>query len=150
VSRTHRVPTAEAMRELGARLATVLRPGDLVLVNGPLGAGKTTLVQGVGIGLGIAEPVLSPTFVLARVHRSGRIPLVHADAYRLTASTDPRGELADLDLDADLDQAVLVIEWGEGVAEALSESRLTVRIEPQSNGEERSLTWSAADGRRLP
>lgn len=129
------VPTPEAMAALGARLAAVLRAGDLVLLSGPLGAGKTTLVRGLGAAMGIRGAVTSPTFVIARVHPSlvGGPALVHADAYRLGGLA----ELDDLDLDADLDTAVTVIEWGTGVAEALANSRLEVRIAREDNSEER-------------
>jgi tRNA threonylcarbamoyladenosine biosynthesis protein TsaE len=118
------VPTAAAMRVLGARLAALLRPGDLVLLAGPLGAGKTTLVQGLGEALRVRGHVTSPTFVIARVHPSlcGGPNLVHADAYRL-------GSLAEMDdLDLDLDGAVTVVEWGEGLAEGLSADRLEITI----------------------
>ena len=117
---------AEAMRGLGRSLAGRLAPGDLVVLTGSLGAGKTTLTQGIGAGLGVRGAVTSPTFVIARVHPSeaGGPDLVHADAYRLGGLA----ELDDLDLDADLDHAVTVVEWGEGLAEGLSESRLEVRI----------------------
>lgn len=118
------VPTAAAMRDLGAGLAAVLCPGDLVLLTGTLGAGKTTLAQGIGAGLAVPRPIRSPTFVLARVHRGGRIPLVHVDAYRL-GSVD---ELDDLDLDASLAESVTLVEWGEGLAEVLAPHRLEVRI----------------------
>jgi tRNA threonylcarbamoyladenosine biosynthesis protein TsaE len=119
------VATPEQMRELGRRLAALLRPGDLVVLTGDLGAGKTTLVQGVGAGLGVRSPIVSPTFVIARVHRDGRIPLVHVDAYRLGSVA----EVDDLDLDADLDDSVTVVEWGEGLVERLAADRLEVRIE---------------------
>jgi tRNA threonylcarbamoyladenosine biosynthesis protein TsaE len=118
------VPTAAGMRALGARLATLLRPGDLVLLAGPLGAGKTTLVQGIGEALRVRGHVTSPTFVIARVHPSlsGGPNLVHVDAYRL-------GSLAEMDdLDLDLDGAVTVVEWGEGLAEGLSADRLEITI----------------------
>ncbi len=121
------VPDAESMHELGARIGSRLRAGDLVLLIGGLGAGKTTFTQGLGAGLGVRGPVTSPTFVISRVHPSevGGPALVHVDAYRLSGLE----ELDDLDLDASLDAAVTVVEWGEGVAEALAESRLEVRIE---------------------
>jgi len=122
-----RVPTADRMRELGRRLAGLLRAGDLLVLTGPLGAGKTTLVQGIGDGLGVRGPVTSPTFVIARVHPSklsSGPALVHADAYRLGS----RAEVDDLDLDADLDNSVTVVEWGEGLVEDLAPSYLEVKI----------------------
>lgn len=121
-----RVPTAAQMRGLGRGLAALLRPGDLVVLTGALGAGKTTLVQGIGQGLGVRGPVTSPTFVIARVHPSaGTGPaLVHADAYRLGS----RAEVDDLDLDTDLESSVTVVEWGEGLVEDLAESYLEVTI----------------------
>jgi tRNA threonylcarbamoyladenosine biosynthesis protein TsaE len=121
-----RVPTAAQMRGLGRRLAALLRPGDLVVLTGALGAGKTTLAQGIGQGLGVRGPVTSPTFVIARVHPSvGTGPaLVHADAYRLGS----RAEIDDLDLDTDLDSSVTVVEWGEGLVEDLAQSHLEVTI----------------------
>jgi tRNA threonylcarbamoyladenosine biosynthesis protein TsaE len=120
------VPTAEQMRTLGRRLAGLLRAGDLVLLSGPLGAGKTTLTQGIGAGLGVRGSVTSPTFVIARVHPSlsAGPDLVHADAYRLGS----RAEVDDLDLDADLATAVTVVEWGEGLVEGLAPSFLSVQI----------------------
>lgn len=120
------VPDADAMRDLGRRLAGLLRAGDVVVLTGELGAGKTTLTQGIGAGLGVRGEVTSPTFVIARVHPSlGQGPdLVHVDAYRLGGLA----ELDDLDLDTSLDDAVTIVEWGEGLAEALSESHLLVRI----------------------
>src|SRR5215831_8597202 len=126
------VPTAEAMRVLGTRLAGLLRAGDLVILSGGLGAGKTTLVQGIGAGLGVRGRVTSPTFVIARVHPSlsGGPDLVHADAYRLASPA----EVDDLDLDATLDSSVTVIEWGGGMAEGLAEDRLEVAITPAGQG----------------
>jgi tRNA threonylcarbamoyladenosine biosynthesis protein TsaE len=111
------------MRALGERLAAMLGPGDLVILIGELGAGKTTLAQGIGAGLGVQGPVTSPTFVIARVHR-GRVPLVHADAYRLGGVA----EVDDLDLDATVEESVTVVEWGEGLVEGLAADRLEVRI----------------------
>ena len=120
------VATADDMRALGQRLAALLRPGDLVVLSGPLGAGKTTLVQGIGQGLNVRGPVTSPTFVIARVHPSlgGGPALVHADAYRLASPA----EVDDLDLDADIGSSVTVVEWGEGLVEGLAADRLEVTI----------------------
>ncbi len=131
--------TAEQTRDLGRALAGVLLPGDLVILAGDLGAGKTTLTQGLGEGLGVRGPVTSPTFVIARVHPSlvGGPVLVHVDAYRLGAGA----ELDDLDLDTDLERAVTVVEWGAGIAEGLSEDRLEVRLaRPDSDGAEQPRT----------
>ena len=123
-----RLATVADTQAFGRRLATVLRPGDLVLLTGPLGAGKTALVQGIGAGLGVRDAITSPTFVIARVHR-GRVPLVHADAYRLGDKPDPRAEIDDLDLDASADDAVTVVEWGDGLVEQLNDEYLRVRID---------------------
>ena len=120
------VPTAERMQDLGVRLAGLLRPGDLVIASGDLGAGKTTLTQGIGRGLDSEGAVISPTFVLSRIHPSrilGPI-LVHVDAYRLTSAD----ELDDLDLDATAGDAVTVVEWGAGLAEGLADHRLEIDI----------------------
>jgi tRNA threonylcarbamoyladenosine biosynthesis protein TsaE len=121
------VGVAEEMRALGARIAGLLRPGDLVVLAGPLGAGKTTLVQGIGAGLRVRGPITSPTFVIARVHPSecGGPDLVHADAYRLGS----RLEVDDLDLDADVDHSVTVVEWGEGLVEDLTDGHLRITID---------------------
>jgi tRNA threonylcarbamoyladenosine biosynthesis protein TsaE len=138
VPATLRIATAGQMRDLGRRLATRLRAGDLVILAGPLGAGKTTLVQGIGEGLGVRGPVTSPTFVIARVHPvvSGSGPaLVHADAYRLGSI----GEVDDLDLDTDAAGAVTVVEWGSGLAEGLAEDRLEISIEPDADGDARTV-----------
>ena len=140
------VPGADAMRALGRRLAGLLRAGDLVILSGGLGAGKTTLVQGIGEGLGVHGPVTSPTFVIARVHPSvtGGPDLVHADAYRLASPA----EVDDLDLDATLDSSVTVIEWGGGMAEGLAADRLEVAITPAGQGRAARVTghgerWAA-------
>ncbi|HZE41043.1 MAG TPA: tRNA (adenosine(37)-N6)-threonylcarbamoyltransferase complex ATPase subunit type 1 TsaE [Stackebrandtia sp.] len=116
--------TVDDTQAFGARLAAALRPGDLVVLSGPLGAGKTALTQGIGAGLGVTGAVTSPTFVIARVHR-GALPLVHVDAYRLGGLD----ELDDLDLDASVEESVTVVEWGAGIAERLSEDYLEIRIE---------------------
>ena len=120
--------TVDDTRAFGRRLAGILRAGDLVLLAGPLGAGKTALAQGIGAGLGVHGDITSPTFVIARLHR-GEPPMVHADAYRLGDRPDPRAEIDDLDLDASADDAVTVVEWGEGLAEQLNDEYLQVRID---------------------
>lgn len=133
-----RIATAGDMRDLGRRLAALLRAGDLVILAGPLGAGKTTLVQGIGAGLGVRGPVTSPTFVIARVHPAvtGSGPaLVHADAYRLGSFS----EVDDLDLDTDAGSAVTVVEWGTGLAEPLAEDRLEITIKPDQDGDVRTV-----------
>jgi tRNA threonylcarbamoyladenosine biosynthesis protein TsaE len=118
------VATADDMRELGRWLADRAGAGDLIVLTGDLGAGKTTLVQGIAAGLGVSAPVLSPTFVIARVHNDGRVPLVHVDAYRLGSTV----EVDDLDLDASVADSVTVVEWGAGLVETLTTERLDVRI----------------------
>jgi tRNA threonylcarbamoyladenosine biosynthesis protein TsaE len=117
------LPTVEDTRAFGARLASVLRAGDLIVLTGPLGAGKTALAQGIGAGLHVQGNVVSPTFVIARIHR-GALPLVHVDAYRL-GSVD---EVDDLDLDASLADSVTVVEWGAGLVERLADARLEIRL----------------------
>lgn len=121
-----RTATAEDTHSLGRRLATVLRAGDLIIASGELGAGKTTLTQGIGAGLNVSGPVISPTFVLSRVHPSlgGGPDLVHVDAYRLGSAA----ELDDLDLDASVGESVTLVEWGTGIAEGLSADRLEIDI----------------------
>lgn len=121
------VPDAIAMRVLGGRVAEVVAPGDVVVLNGQLGAGKTTFTQGLAAGLGVRGQATSPTFVISRVHPSlGSGPdLVHVDAYRLGGIA----ELDDLDLDMSLDDAVTVVEWGGGIAEGLADARLEIEIE---------------------
>lgn len=121
------IETSEAMHEFGRALAAQLRPGDLVLLHGGLGAGKTTLTKGIGDGLSVTGAVASPTFVIARTHRPAASGpgLVHVDAYRLSGMD----ELDALDLDASLEDSVTVVEWGEGIAEVLAEDRLEIAIE---------------------
>lgn len=145
---TH-LASAGATRAWGSRLSRLLRPGDLVVLSGDLGSGKTTLTQGLGEGLGVRGPVTSPTFVIARVHPSlaGGPALVHVDAYRLGGLD----ELDDLDLDAELDTSVTVVEWGHGLADDLSEDRLEITLR---GNEVRTVTveahgerWSAPGAR---
>jgi len=121
----HVLPTPADTRALGRELAELLRPGDLVVLVGPLGAGKTALTQGIGDGLGVREPVTSPTFVIARVHRTDRVPLVHVDAYRLGGAAD----VEDLDLDASTEESVTVVEWGQGLVEQLTDEHLVVALD---------------------
>ena len=150
------VPTAADMHRLGRRLAELLRAGDLVVLTGDLGAGKTTLTRGVGEGLGVRGAVTSPTFVIARVHPStvGGPALVHVDAYRL----ESLAEVDDLDLDASVSDSVTVVEWGQGKVEDLTESRLEMEVRRSAGDGDESRTvvvrprggrWSAADMRRL-
>ena len=123
--REHVLPAPEDTRALGAALAAVVAPGDLLVLTGPLGAGKTALTQGLGAALGVTEQVTSPTFVIARVHRGGRVPLVHVDAYRLSGVAD----VDDLDLDASTGESVTVVEWGQGLVEQLADEHLEVRLD---------------------
>jgi len=122
-----RLATAQDTAALGRRLGALLRAGDLVVLSGDLGAGKTTLTQGLADGLGVRGPVTSPTFVIARVHPSlgGGPPLVHVDAYRLGSLA----EVEDLDLDASAGEAVTVVEWGAGLVEDLAGDRLEVDLQ---------------------
>ena len=131
---TRLLSTVDDTRDFGRALATVLRAGDLVVLTGPLGAGKTALAQGVGAGLHVRGAVTSPTFVIARVHQpdsasGGKVPMVHVDAYRLGGVRDPLGEVDALDLDATLEDSVTLVEWGEGLVEQLSDEHLEVRLD---------------------
>lgn len=132
------LPTPEDTRALGATLRLILRAGDLVVLTGTLGAGKTTLTQGLGEALGVRGAVTSPTFVIARVHPStvGGPPLVHVDAYRLGGTL----ELDDLDLDASVEDSVTVVEWGHGIAEGLADDRLEVVLDVDTSTEARTAT----------
>jgi tRNA threonylcarbamoyladenosine biosynthesis protein TsaE len=128
------LPLPADTEALGERLAAGLRAGDLVVLSGPLGAGKTVLVRGLARGLGVSGQVTSPTFVIAREHRplpgGAGVPLVHVDAYRLgSGGAQGSAELDDLDLDTELTEAVVAVEWGEGVAERLAADHLLVRLD---------------------
>ena len=123
------IATPEAMHQLGLQISAQLRAGDLVLVNGPLGAGKTVLAQGIGAGLGITG-ITSPTFVISRVHKAA-IPFIHVDAYRLVDAENPNLYLDDLDLD--ISNSITVIEWGGAESARLSEDRLEIFIDRSSD-----------------
>jgi tRNA threonylcarbamoyladenosine biosynthesis protein TsaE len=146
------LPDVADTEALGERLAAGLGAGDLVVLSGPLGAGKTAFVRGLARGLGVAGPVTSPTFVIAREHRPvrpGGVALVHVDAYRLGlgAGTDVAAELDDLDLDTDLTTAVVAVEWGEGVAERLADRHLLVRLRRRDDDvREADARWVEAGG----
>ena len=122
-----KIATAADMHELGKRIGTQCRAGDLILLNGPLGAGKTVLVQGIGEALGISD-VTSPTFVISRIHKAP-LPLIHVDAYRLLEGGNAALYLDDLDLDSPRESAVTVIEWGGEESARLSEERLEIVID---------------------
>src|SRR5947209_15079945 len=131
-----RLSTVDDTRAFGRTLGSVLRAGDLILLSGPLGAGKTALAQGIGAGLGVPVEVTSPTFVIARVLRGGRLPFVHVDAYRLGTPA----EVDDLDLDASVEDSVTVVEWGGGKVEQLADGYLEVRIERADEDDAREAT----------
>jgi tRNA threonylcarbamoyladenosine biosynthesis protein TsaE len=134
---------------LGSRLGEELRAGDVVVLSGPLGAGKTVLAKGIATAMDVEGPVTSPSYVLARVHpsrRYGAPAMIHVDMYRLLDHSNPPsadllGELDSLDLDTDLDGAVVVVEWGEGLAERLAERHLDIRLERVSHSDVRIATW---------
>ena len=137
------LPGTADTEALGERVAAGLGAGDLVVLAGPLGAGKTAFVRGLARGLGVRGPVTSPTFVIARVHRGGRLPLVHVDAYRLGSVAD----VDDLDLDASTEDSVTVVEWGEGVAERLADRHLLVRLHRRDDDvREADVRWVDAAG----
>lgn len=118
--------TADEMRQIGVTIGRALQAGDVVILDGPLGAGKTTLTQGIADGLGVRGPITSPTFVISRVHPSlaDGPALIHVDAYRINSLA----EIDDLDLDTDLDRAVLVAEWGSGKLDAIAQKHITISI----------------------
>lgn len=133
------LPTVADTQAFGARLGAVLRAGDLVVLSGPLGAGKTALVQGIGAGMRVQGRIASPTFVIARVHppeRPGGATLVHVDAYRLGSLA----EVDDLDLDVDVQSSVTVVEWGAGLVEQLTDARLDVALARVDDTEVRTAT----------
>jgi tRNA threonylcarbamoyladenosine biosynthesis protein TsaE len=132
------IATAEDMRALGERWSTLFQPGDVIILAGPVGAGKTTLTQGIARGLGVTDPVTSPTFVIAREHMSASGMFIHVDAYRLSTFA----ELDDLDLVSDLDDAVTVVEWGQGMAEGLARDHLLVSIDRDRSDDVREITIS--------
>ena len=143
---TAELPTAQDTKALGAELAENLRAGDVVVLSGPLGAGKTVLAKGIAEAMDVDGPVTSPSYVLARLHRarrSGAPAMVHVDMYRLLdhAGADLLGELDSLDLDTDLADAVVVVEWGEGIVERLSDRHLDIRLERGADTEVRTAIW---------
>ena len=134
-----KIASAQEMFDLGKKIGAQLRAGDLILLNGPLGAGKTVLVQGIGAALGFTE-VISPTFVISRIHK-GPLSLIHVDTYRLLDSGKAALYLDDLDLDSARENAVTVIEWGGEESARLSDERLEIDID--RSDEERAVTWRA-------
>ncbi len=145
-SGTVELPTVDDTIAFGERLGRQLRAGDVVVLSGPLGAGKTALTKGIALGMDVEGPVTSPTFVLARVHRAretGRPALVHVDVYRLLDSSGAEllAELDSLDLDTDLQDAVVVVEWGEGLAERLSDNHLDIALQRCVDTDVRTAHW---------
>ncbi|USI89151.1 tRNA (adenosine(37)-N6)-threonylcarbamoyltransferase complex ATPase subunit type 1 TsaE [Rhodococcus pyridinivorans] len=144
---TIELPTVEDTEAFGRRLAAELRAGDLVVLDGPLGAGKTALTRGIAVGLGVEGRVTSPTFVIAREHRPGSpegrepVGLVHVDAYRLGDGPNALDELDALDLDTDLTDIVVVVEWGGGLVEQLAERHLRVRLRRDPGTDVRRASW---------
>jgi tRNA threonylcarbamoyladenosine biosynthesis protein TsaE len=134
------ITSVEAMRDLGARLAARLQAGDIIVLKGNLGAGKTALTQGIGKYLGITD-ITSPTFVISRTHK-GKISLIHVDAYRLLGGTKQNFQIDDLDLDTTRDGAITVIEWGEDVASRLQEDYLLVTFEFGEGEDDRMVEFS--------
>ena len=141
-----RAATAEDTRSIGESLAPLLVPGDAIALTGELGAGKTTFAQGLARGLGFAGSVLSPTFTLVREYRSGRLPIVHADVYRLERVQD----VVDLDLEDSAEGGVLLVEWGDVVEALLPEGHLIVELTVPEPGDQRSVRiGTAGDAWRL-
>ena len=144
---TVELPTVEDTEAFGRRLAEGLRAGDLVVLDGPLGAGKTALTRGIADGLGVQGRVTSPTFVIAREHRPGNpegrepVGLVHVDAYRLGDGPNALDELDALDLDTDLTETVVVVEWGGGLVEQLADRHLRVRLRRDPGTDIRRAAW---------
>ena len=129
------ISTEAEMIALGGEIALQLRAGDLILLDGPLGAGKTVLARGIGLGLGVETAVTSPTFVISRIHM-GTLPLIHVDAYRLLDASEGAGvALDDLDLDSERTNSVTVMEWGKEIGPRLSDDYLVVRIERRDDDE---------------
>ncbi len=141
------LPTTADTEEFGRRLAADLVGGDLVVLDGPLGAGKTALTRGIAAGLGVRGRVSSPSFIIAREHPAGErigaepVTMVHVDAYRLGAGADALDELDALDLDTDLSHAVVVVEWGQGLVEHLSDRHLLVRLRREPESDVRTVQW---------
>ena len=140
---TYRIADADEMAALGGKIGLLSRPGDLILLNGPLGSGKTIFVQGVGKALGISD-VTSPTFVISRIH-TGAMPLIHVDVYRLLEAGNAAAYLDDLDLDTVREDGLTVIEWGGAESARLSDDRLEITIDRSSK--ERIVTISAVGTR---
>lgn len=140
---TLRIADVDQMAALGAKVAGICHPGDLILLNGPLGAGKTVFVQGVGQALGITD-ITSPTFVISRIHQ-GSMPLIHVDVYRLLEAGNAALYFDDLDLDSAREDGLTVIEWGGAESARLSEDRLEITIDRSSD--ERIVTISAVGSR---
>ena len=140
------LPTIEDTLALGERMGRQLRAGDVVVLSGPLGAGKTALAKGIARGMDVEGPVTSPSYVLARIHRAsrrGEPAMVHVDVYRLLdiPDVDLPAELDSLDLDTDLDDAVVVVEWGEGLAERLSDHHLDITLTRLPDSDVRTAAW---------
>ncbi|MCX5043908.1 tRNA (adenosine(37)-N6)-threonylcarbamoyltransferase complex ATPase subunit type 1 TsaE [Aldersonia sp. NBC_00410] len=142
-----RPATVADTEELGRELARELRAGDLVVLDGPLGAGKTALTRGIAAGLGVQGRVSSPTFIIARLHPAGDrvdgppVAMVHVDAYRLGDGPGALDDLDALDLDTDLHDAVVVVEWGSGLVEHLATRHLQVRLRREPDSEVRTISW---------